>query len=86
MVAILEDAIQCFQQQFFRNSRNAQRAGAEAEAWLFCNDEKWIFSFVNICAALDFEPQRIQDQLLQWRERHAGAVGHERSAGHSRRK
>ena len=89
MVAILEDAIQCFQWQFVRNGRNAQRAGAEATAWLFCNDEKWIFSFVNICAALDLEPRRIQDQLLKWQEQHTHPIvttEPEPSTGHTLKK
>ena len=70
MCAILEDAVESFQNQFLSvATRRAKRLGEEAEDWLFSDDAHWIFSFLVICAALDLSPQYIRQGLKCWRER-----------------
>ena len=69
MCAVLEDAIQCFQRQFFSNSRRDQRVAREAEEWFFTNDYEHLFSFVNICAVLGLDQQYIRSRLKRWRKR-----------------
>jgi len=77
MRAVLEDAISCFQGQFTTNREGAQRLGQEAEEWIFANDPHWLFSFVNICAVLEIDPEYLRSGLLHWRERHsAGQLNH----------
>jgi len=69
MCAILEDAVESFQNQFVCATRRAKRLGEEAEEWLFSDDSCWPFSFLSICAALDLSPQYVRQGLKCWRER-----------------
>ena len=69
MRAVLEDAISCFQKQSVKSGRRAQRLAREAEEWLFTDDPRWPFSFVNICAVLGLDPEYIRLGLKRWRQR-----------------
>ncbi len=68
MRAVLDDAISCYQKQFVSHTRREQRLAQEAEAWFFTNDDRWPFSFVNICRALDLEPEYLRWGLKRWRQ------------------
>jgi hypothetical protein len=35
---------------------------------LFSDDERWPFSFVNVCRALGLEPGHLRRRLTQWRQ------------------
>lgn len=67
MSAVLEDAIYCFQQQFAGEQPRKQRLAKEAEEWLFSDDDRWPFSFLNICAALGLDPPSVRRALKRWR-------------------
>jgi hypothetical protein len=67
MLAVLEDAIRCLE----RRSRTAARLAREAEAWIRATDQRWPFSFVNVCAHLDIDAPRLRSALLA-RARGAG--------------
>ena len=60
MLAVLEDAIRCLESR----SRSAARLAREAEAWLRSTDQRWPFSFVNVCAYLDIDARRLRSALL----------------------
>ena len=64
--AVLDDAINCYQKHFVIRTRRGQRLATETEAWFFDNDERWPFSFVNICRALGLEPEYLRQGLKQW--------------------
>ena len=66
MRAVLEEAVDCFQKQFVKSGRRAQRLAREAEEWLFSDEVSWPFSFVNICAVLAIEPGYIRLKLKRW--------------------
>lgn len=68
MRAVLEEAVDCFQKQFVKSGRRAQRLAREAEEWLFSDEVSWPFSFVNICAVLGIEPSYIRLKLKHWSE------------------
>jgi hypothetical protein len=70
MRAILEDAIHCFQKQSQKSGRRAQRLAQEAEAWLFTDNTRWPFSFLNICHVLGIDAGYIRRGLKQWKEAH----------------
>ena len=70
MFAVLEDAVRCFTKQFIEKRLRTQRLAEEAEEWVFTDDERWPFSFVNICAALGIDPQYLRQQLAQLRQQH----------------
>ncbi len=66
MRAVVEEALTCFQNQFYIRHCEAQRLGKEAEQWFFSDETDWPFSFVNICTALHLEPAYIRRGLRNW--------------------
>jgi hypothetical protein len=76
MYAILDDAIGCVQKPV--RNRRSQRLAREAEEWIFADDEVWPFSFVNICAALDLDPDSVRVGLRRLSQRSDAAGASER--------
>ena len=68
MLAILEDAIHCFQDNLFARNVRGRRLFEEAEEWIVEADGDWVFSFENICEALGFNPAYVRQGLLRWME------------------
>ncbi len=66
MLALLEDAIACFQGRFFKPSRTHEKLFQEAEEWISSKDEG-IFSFNTICETLGLDPGRLRKGLEQWK-------------------
>ena len=69
MVAILEDAVDCFQKYLWAADNRSRHLRTEAEKWFLSNDDSWPFSFVNICHALDLHPDFLRRGLLEWKAR-----------------
>jgi hypothetical protein len=69
VIAVLEDAIGCFQDNVLPRNRKKQMLFEEAQEWLFSDDSEWLFSFVSICAALGLDPGYIRQGLRRWQER-----------------
>ena len=66
MLAILEDAINCFQDNLPAQNLRGRRLFEEAEEWIVEVDGDWVFSFENICEALGFNPAYLREGLLRW--------------------
>ena len=66
MLAILEDAIHCFQDNLFTRNVRGKRLFEEAEEWIVEADGDRVFSFENICEALGFNPAYVRQGLLRW--------------------
>jgi hypothetical protein len=65
MLAVLEDAIRCFQ-EYFRTTRARPRMlSRQAERWIRTRDWNWPFSFNNVCDALSIDPDCMRDTLLR---------------------
>lgn len=79
MCAVLEEAVHCWQQQSTKSGQRAQRLTREAEEWLFSDDSRWLFSFVNICAALNLDPEYLRRGLTQLRQHSRSAPQKKRS-------
>jgi hypothetical protein len=69
MVAILEDAVDCFQKHILAMDHRSRHLCVEAEKWFLSDDDSWPFSFVNICHALDLHPGFLRRGLLTWKAR-----------------
>ena len=67
MLAVLEDAMRCY--QFYANSRNGanRRLFIQAEAWLMDRQADGVFSFETICETLGIEPACLREGLRRWR-------------------
>jgi hypothetical protein len=69
LLAILEDADYGFEEYRTAEDRAGKERFKEAETWIMGSDPDWIFSFDNICALLDLDPQYLRRGLLDRRER-----------------
>jgi len=81
MYAVLEDAVKCFAKQFVEKRLRTKRLAEEAEEWFLANDERWPFSFINVCAALGLNPQYLRQGLDQWRQQQPGKLRQMRKQG-----
>ena len=65
MVAVLEDAIDCYRRYSGARDGKGKRMFLEAESWLMENDGDWLFSFANICAVIGLSAGFIRAGLLR---------------------
>ncbi|MGH7905967.1 MAG: hypothetical protein ACREP6_05010 [Candidatus Binataceae bacterium] len=76
MMAVLEDALRCFQNNAAAKTGARARAFAEAEEWLCGESGEGPFSFDTVCETLGIEPQYLRSGLRNWRdEQLAGITG-----------
>jgi hypothetical protein len=68
MLAVLEDAISCFQKYAGARKGRQYRLFAEAEEWLLDEDASWCFSFESICSVLDLNSAYLREGLAKWKE------------------
>lgn len=66
MLAVLEDALTCFQRGAFATDPRGGRLFSEACAWIYCRDREWPFSFENICGMFSIDPEYIRSALARW--------------------
>jgi len=69
MLAVLEDAVTCYFRCAFSTTGAARQEFTEAADWIGADDLSWPFSFVNICAALEIDPDYVRRGLARWRAR-----------------
>ncbi len=68
MLAVLEEAVSCFQKYFAARDEIGTRLFCEVEEWILLPGKSgWFFSFDNICETLDLNPGYIREGLLHWR-------------------
>jgi len=69
VIAMLQDAIECFQKYRWAIDENGQQLYADANEWIESEDRKWPFSFENVCGVLNLNPDYIRVGLNRWVER-----------------
>lgn len=67
MLAVLEDAVACFQRFVFPENRKQRNLFNEAEDWIRNENGDQVFSFESICTALKFSPAYVRKGLLCWK-------------------
>jgi hypothetical protein len=67
MLAVLDDAIACFQKYAFARDRKGKVLFQEAEKWVQATNSDWPFSFGNVCEILGFAPDYLRQGLGQWK-------------------
>jgi len=67
MLAVLEDALACFQRHFSSRGGRGLRLFRETEEWIFRGDNGQPFSFANICEVVGFDTEYVRQGLLKWR-------------------
>ncbi len=78
MLAVLRNALECYQKHLLSTDRTGRELFAEAAAWIESTSGHGLFSFESISEALELEPQYVRRRLAVWREsqldpRHAGS-------------
>jgi hypothetical protein len=68
MLAVLEDAINCFRDNVAEESEKKKRLFEAAEQWILADDGDWVFSFQNTCEVLGFSPEYVREGLIQLKE------------------
>ena len=69
MLAVLEDAVWCFQDNVMARSGKRKKLFDEAEEWILEENSDWLFSFESTCEVLGFNPQYVRQGLLRWKEK-----------------
>lgn len=69
MLAVLEDAIFCFQKYLFAQDKGERRLFREAQDWILEEDKEEPFSFETICEVLGIVPNYLRQGLLRWKQR-----------------
>jgi len=68
MMAILEDALRCFQNNADAKTGSRKRLFEEAEQWLCGEGGEGPFSFEMVCETLGIEPGFLRSGLKEWRK------------------
>jgi hypothetical protein len=67
MIALLEDAFNCYRKYAFSGTRRGRRLFEEAETWLMEPDTEAVVTFEYVCEVLGIEPDPIRHGLSRWR-------------------
>jgi hypothetical protein len=68
MMAVLEDALRCFQNHSEAKSGSYKRLFNEVEQWLCSEEGDGPFSFETVCETLGIEPAFLRSGLRKWRK------------------
>jgi len=63
MYAILEDAVSIV---VFGGARTSGCLRRETQNWFLADDPYWVFSFHNVCEALDLDVDRLRARMAPW--------------------
>jgi len=68
MLAVLDDAINCYRDNLLSQRAKNKRLFDEAEEWIATPGGDWIFCFDNVCESLGFNPEYVRRGLLRWKK------------------
>lgn len=68
MLAILEDAVACFQKYVFARDSKGKLLFSDAEEWIEESRGNGIFSFDSVCEALGLSPDYLRRGLATWKK------------------
>ena len=67
MLAVLEDAMRCYQTCASSHSRAQRRLFVDAESWLMDRKADGPFAFETVCVTLGIDPSCLREGLRRWR-------------------
>jgi hypothetical protein len=67
ILAVLEEAVHCFQKYISAAGRRSRALFRDAEEWIMEENSDWPFSFESSCLALGLNPGYVRRGLLHWR-------------------
>jgi hypothetical protein len=75
MLAVLQDAVLCYQDNVLAEETKKKALFREAEIWIMEESKDWIFSFENVCEALGLNPRYVRAGLKGWKQKRLGNGG-----------
>ena len=69
MVAMLVDAVRCFQTKFEARQPARRQEFSEVRSWIFSDEDNGVFSFKAVCDELEIDPEAIRKGLVRWNEK-----------------
>jgi hypothetical protein len=82
LLAVLEEAIVCYQRNFLARQSEGRRLFRQSAEWLWDEQAAGPFSFPAVCAVLGLEPDYLRRELRRWSARRLMEA---RGRGRSRR-
>jgi len=73
MLAVLQDAVTCYQEHLLATCKRKQSMHCDAEEWILSSDQSYLFSFENVCEALGYDANYLRQGLLRWKETALGS-------------
>lgn len=67
MLAVLHDAVICFQDNVKAHANRKRTLFREAEEWILREDNLYLFSFESICASLGLDAACLRQGLMKWK-------------------
>ena len=80
MLAILQDAVVCFQDYAGAQEKRKRQLFLESEEWILSEDSYYLFSFENVCASLGFDAGYLRRGLMSWKNKNLGLDDREEMA------
>jgi hypothetical protein len=75
MLAILQDAVDCYQKYFFSAHPKGEKMVQDAEEWITEKNSEWLFSFQSVCESLGLNADYIRKGLMEWKRRTSSKRG-----------
>ncbi len=69
MLAVLENALDCYQKYILASDRAGRELFKEAAEWIKCTSNEGLFSFENISETLDINSEYLRRGLAAWHKR-----------------
>ena len=83
MLAVLQDAVVCFQDNVSATCKRKQTMHLDAAAWIESTDRSYLFSFENVCDALGYDAEYMRQGLTRWKEMVIGSRSKQESRSSS---
>jgi len=74
MLAVLKDAVDCYQKYALARDPRGRSLFSEAVEWIRSTDREWPFAYENICDVLGLDPASVRRSLSKWNERTTGTA------------
>jgi hypothetical protein len=68
MLAVLQDAVECYQKYALARDPRGRLLFEDACVWIESGEREWPFSYENICEVLGLNPEYIRRGLSKWRQ------------------
>ena len=68
MLAVLRDAVDCYQRHALARDERGQALFADAQKWIESDEREWPLSYENIGETLGVDANRIRRELCRWHQ------------------